>query len=52
MVQLGPKECLLQSGDNSVDAGKMRMVVNRSGVMVTNKKKGTYLISTCLVGFL
>ena len=39
MVQVGPKECILISGDTSVDAVKLRQVINKTGVLVTERKR-------------
>ena len=40
MVQLSPKECLVGT-DSSPEATKMKQVIERSGVLVTERKKGT-----------
>lgn len=39
MVQVGPKECILISGETSVDAVKLRQVINKTGVLVTERKR-------------
>ena len=39
LVQLGPKECIIQTNDQSADATKLKEVIQRSGVLVTEKKK-------------
>ena len=40
LVQLGPKECLLVSPDHHSDAGRVRQMLSRSGVLITDRKKG------------
>ena len=40
LVQLGPKECLLVGRDAHSDAGKLRQMVTRCGVLVTDRKRG------------
>ena len=42
MVQLGPKECLVCSGDVAGDNNKLKQVVERSGVLLTERKKGNF----------
>ena len=41
MVQLGPRECLLPSGGdpNNPEFSKLRQIVQRGGVLVTDRKK-------------
>ena len=41
MVQLGPRECLLPSGGdpNNPEFSKLRQVVQRGGVLITDRKK-------------
>ena len=39
-MQLGPKECILQGNDHSTDASRLREVIQRSGVLITERKKG------------
>lgn len=40
LVQLGPKECLLVSPDHHSDTGRVRQMLSRSGVLITDRKKG------------
>ena len=40
LMQLGPKECIVQLNDNSADAIRLREVIQRSGVLITERKKG------------
>ena len=39
-MQLGPKECLLTPSDGSTETTKMKQVIERSGVLITERKKG------------
>uniref|UniRef100_A0A2C9K9M9 DNA mismatch repair proteins mutS family domain-containing protein n=1 Tax=Biomphalaria glabrata TaxID=6526 RepID=A0A2C9K9M9_BIOGL len=39
LVQLGPKECLIPSGDIPGDAVKLKQILARSGLLVTERKK-------------
>ena len=40
LMQLGPRECLLIAGDNRAEAVKLRQVIERAGILVTERKKG------------
>lgn len=42
LVQLSPKECLLPQGDNSTETAKLREVVQRGGVLVSDRKKAEF----------
>ncbi|KAK0064395.1 DNA mismatch repair protein Msh2 [Biomphalaria pfeifferi] len=42
LVQLGPKECLIPSGDIPGDAVKLRQILARSGLLVTERKKSEF----------
>ncbi|XP_069139332.1 DNA mismatch repair protein Msh2-like [Argopecten irradians] len=42
IVQLGPKECLIMSGEIGADAGKLKQVLDRSGLLVTERKKSDF----------
>lgn len=43
LVQLGPKECLLQQHDTSADAAKIQEVIQRSNILISERKKGKLL---------
>ncbi|XP_038059471.1 DNA mismatch repair protein Msh2-like [Patiria miniata] len=44
LVQLGPKECLLpaQSGEGAAESAKLKSVLERSGLLVTERKKAEF----------
>ncbi|CAB1441500.1 unnamed protein product [Pleuronectes platessa] len=42
LVQLGPKECLLAQGDSNADGSKLRQVVERGGVLVSDRKRSEF----------
>ncbi|XP_034426751.1 DNA mismatch repair protein Msh2 [Hippoglossus hippoglossus] len=42
LVQLGPKECLLAQGDGNGDGSKLRQVVERGGVLVSDRKRAEF----------
>lgn len=42
LVQLGPKECLLPQHDKSADAAKVQEVIQRSSILITERKKAEF----------
>ncbi|CAH1799861.1 unnamed protein product [Owenia fusiformis] len=42
IVQLGPKECLVPTGEATPEMVKLNHVLNRSGVLVTERKKSEF----------
>ncbi|XP_034068846.1 DNA mismatch repair protein Msh2 [Gymnodraco acuticeps] len=42
LVQVGPKECLLAQGDGNTDGSKLREVVERGGVLVSERKRAEF----------
>jgi DNA mismatch repair protein MSH2 len=39
LVQLGPKECLLVSSDRHSDSGRLRQLLSRCGLLITDRKR-------------
>ncbi|CAK6956805.1 DNA mismatch repair protein Msh2 [Scomber scombrus] len=42
LVQISPKECLLAQGDGNTDSSKLREVVERSGMLVSDRKRAEF----------
>ena len=43
LVQLGPKECLLVSSDRHSDSGRLRQLLSRCGLLITDRKRSLQL---------
>ncbi|KAG8009210.1 DNA mismatch repair protein Msh2 [Nibea albiflora] len=42
LVQISPKECLLAQGEGNTDGNKLREVVQRGGVLVSDRKRAEF----------
>lgn len=46
IVQLAPKECIIGAGDTGTDTGKLKQVLDRSNLLVSERKRSKVLRAT------